>query len=584
MFSLNCVGQKKRFEIVADSLQSAGKGDQVLPFLLKELKKNPKSEELLRRIGYLYIDQNDPDLGKKYYREAITVNPTCARCYMNLGRAEAMQNNFSGAIELLDKAIHLDPKDSQPVSVRAKVKKAAGDKLGAMIDFNKTIELEPQNAFFYIDRGIYNAELGYLAIGLSDLNKAIELAPENYYPYFQRASIYYNKQSFDEAMADIEHAMKLDSTRHELFNGRGAIYSVKKQHERAIKDYERAIELFKDDYLPYYNIAGERYKLEDMDGHCDAIKKAYEVLLKFAPESPDRQDMEHSLQVYCDSSTASYYYQRGIALYNLRKFDESILIYSRGLKKFPTNSMMLSFRGNALLAARKYKEAINDYYLSIQNKDNLIADIKVNAPHTNINTEGDIKNYVDAFISSMKISIAEARFGLGEYETALEEVNAGIRIGPDLKDFGKESYYNLRGNIYLATEKYSQALADFEKSIQLNPKFAPAYVNKAIARINLSMQVKLKSISVGSTYQGQPFNANWTFPVNINARKSDAGAYSALLDCNRAIELEPEYAYAYYIRGQLKKMLTMGDYCYDLIKAKALDYPVEAEIMKGCGK
>jgi hypothetical protein len=94
----------------------------------------------------------------------------------------------------------------------------------------------------------------------------------------------------------------------------------------------------------------------------------------------------------------------------------------------------------------------------------------------------------------------------------------------------------------------------------------------------------MTSYSIRGGINNQTFNANWSLPLKTSIKKSDSNIISALTDCNKAIEIDSNLDFAYYIRGQLKKMLIYGDYCYDLIKAKDLGYPVEIELLNDCGK
>jgi tetratricopeptide (TPR) repeat protein len=74
------------------------------------------------------------------------------------------------------------------------------------------------------------------------------------------------------------------------------------------------------------------------------------------------------------------------------------------------------------------------------------------------------------------------------------------------------AYYN-RGLAYYNQQKYAQAIADYNKAIELDPNDADAYYNRGIA------------------YADQQEYAQ------------------AIADYNKAIELDPKYAYAYYNRG-----------------------------------
>lgn len=571
---------EEQYNRIADSLTKIGQQEKLISFFQKELKSKPKNETLLCWLGYLNIENRQFELGEKYYREALVINPKCSNCYLNIGRIYANKNENKKAFEYFDKAISIAPTKAEAYSIRAQLKIATGDKLGALADLNKNIELDPKSAFPYLQRAEYNSTQGYSSIALFDINKAVELAPQYYYPYFRRASVYYEKRMIQEALTDINKAISLDSMQENLYAGRGAIYASLNKHKEAITDYTKAIQLNPNDFFPYYNRSMDKYALEDMDGSCADLQASYALLEKYDPTNTLKAELDYSIGNYCDSSKPSYYYQRGIALYNFQQYEKAIHMYTVGLKKFPNNSMMLSFRGNAYLALKDFNPALIDYAASIKNKENLNEDIAANQKHTRLLGES-IDTYSKGLFAFMQISIAEAKFGLGQYENALTEINKGIELAPDLKEIGKENYFNVRGNIFLALGKYQQALNDFEKCIQLNPSFALAYANRAITKINLNNNISMTTRSIKIGIDNQTFNANWGFPLKTSFKKNDSNT-SALQDCNKAIELNPNLELAYYVRGQLKKALIFGDYCYDLIKANDLGYPVEQELLTNC--
>lgn len=574
----------ERYQRIGDSLLRSGQSDGLISYFENELKKHPKDEAVLRWLGYGHILQNNLDLGEKYYNEALTVNPTCARCYLNIGRVHSLKGDNQKALEYLEKAVNMDANDALLYSNRARLKELLGDRFGALRDHNKAVEIDPENSESYILRGEYHSRVGSQSLALADYTKAIALAPTNYKPYFKRASIYYNQQRLEEAMADMNKAIELDSTQFSLYNGRGVIFNLMQEYDKAIDDYTKAISLSKTDFLPYLNRASAYYKLEDLDASCSDYSMLKSLIEKGGIKDPAIIDeVNEAILHICDSSKASYYYQRGIGYYNLKEFQKALDSYDRGLEKFPDNAMMLSFKGNTCLALNHYEKAIECYHLSLKNKENTLKEIQVNPKFAKASND-EITRIYNGSLSSTYASISECETNLGHFDEALKAINTALELAPDITDFNKEAQYHLRGYIQLMSGNYERAISDFDKSILLNRNFAIAYVNRAVAKVSLSEEVKIWSYSIQGSVNTQPMNVNWNLPTKSSLKKSESTILSALTDCNEAIKIDRKLGYAFYIRGQIKQMLSHTDYCLDLFTAKELGLTVEDELIKNCGR
>ena len=65
----------------------------------------------------------------------------------------------------------------------------------------------------------------------------------------------------------------------------------------------------------------------------------------------------------------------------------------------------------------------------------------------------------------------------GRYDEAIAEFNKAIEIDPENAD----NYYNHRGNSYYGKGEYEKAISDYEKSIKINPMPGKYYYNSGIA-------------------------------------------------------------------------------------------------------
>ncbi len=138
---------------------------------------------------------------------------------------------------------------------------------------------------------------------------------------------------------------------------------------------------------------------------------------------------------------------------------------------------------------------------------------------------------------------ASAYFQLGRYSEAMTDYEKAVQLAPN-----EASGYIGRGNIYLKRQEYSQAVKQFSSAISLDPGHALAYYNR------------------GTSYG--------------HMQQIDA----AISDFSRAIEIKKEYADAYFNRGimRLQNRDTSGA-CSDFSAAAAFHQERAIElIMKFC--
>ncbi len=569
------------YEHVFDSLKKNNQLDKLIPYFQKELKAHPKNENLLRWLGYSNVINDKPDEGQKYYSQALIVNPACAACYLWLCRIAAMKKDTGKAIELLNKAILTNPKDASFYAVRSSLTETvnAGP---ALEDLKKAISLDPKQSGYYVQRGDYRLRQQSLLLAMADYDQAIRLDEHNYDAYLKRANVYYEQRKWENCLSDLDKAYAIDSTRGDLYFSRAAVNYVLKNFEQSIDDYTKAIRFNPNDYMAYYYRANTRYSLEDMDGACTDNQLSYSILKKTDPSNALVKELEQSLNDYCDTSNEKYYYQRGIAFYNLGKFKEAVEVYSYGLQKFPTSGMMINFRGNAYLKLKEYNRAIKDYSESIGKKDYFIRDMKRN--YRNSSDAPDVFDAkVNTYMANTLQSMAEAEFALGLHGEALKDVNTAIATQHTSAEATTENFYNLRGDINAALGKFEQAIKDYDTCLQLNSNSAWPYINRAVAKLYTGVPIRIQSYFITLNTKNQQSNTNWSLPINSAVRRNNSNIISALGDCNKGIALDANIGYAYYVRAEIKKML--GDNpCFDFLKAKELGYPLPPESMKNCGR
>jgi predicted Zn-dependent protease len=65
----------------------------------------------------------------------------------------------------------------------------------------------------------------------------------------------------------------------------------------------------------------------------------------------------------------------------------------------------------------------------------------------------------------------------GDYDAALAFAQSAIETVPE-----EALFYQLEGDVWMATEHYEAALASYDRSVEFDPNYAPAYLRRASAR------------------------------------------------------------------------------------------------------
>lgn len=556
-----------------DSLLAKQQYETLITFFSKEVQKYPKQEQILKWLGYTYLHQGDTKNAQRYYEDALTVNPKCLFCYLNLAQSSAMEQNLVGAIKYLNKAITLNPSHAKAYSFRAEMKEKKADTFGALKDYKKSIELAPKNAELFLRRAQFYMRNKYSTLAHNDLSTALELSTDN----LQKADIlqtksenYYKQKNYTQALEAISKAIKRVPKETTFYNSRAAIYNAQKEYDKSIADYSLALKIKPNDAFSYYYRGLTYHQLENMDAACTDYQQL-KILTETDTEiDPSYKNLASSLvEEFCNTTKASYYYQRGIAAYNLGNYKQAVDYYDNGLRKYPNNPMLLSFMGNALMKLEKYKEATEMYELAVKNEDKLL-----------INNEllVDFKDYKIRFSHSNLLSLAECFLYIDEIQKAKSTVLASIEISTNFEEPKLKAIdLNVYGLILLNDGNYKKALKTFNESIDQDALTGITYVNRAIAKVSLSENVTTRTMFLSGKIKNQPIGVHWKIPTK---NKTSVKLQSAITDCDTAIGLE-NLPYAYYIRSQIKMMVN-EDYCADLLKAKALGIEVEKELLKKC--
>ena len=182
--------------------------------------------------------------------------------------------------------------------------------------------------------------------------------------------------------------------------------------------------------------------------------------------------------------------------------------------------------------------------------------------------------------SSYYFSRGLVKRAIWKTEEAIVDFNKAIDLDSNFSD-----YYYARGISKCGLKKYEEAIADLNEAITLDPNDAKNYSGRGMVKKYLKLYDEaLKDYNQALLLDQNDINLNKDiieiitqkikyYPKDINLYFERANALyklknfkTALLDYNKAIELDPNNANIYYQRGLLQKDRWVYGQKYDAIK------------------
>jgi tetratricopeptide (TPR) repeat protein len=159
------------------------------------------------------------------------------------GVAQFNTGNYEGAEVELNKAVELNPKNSDAFFYLAEVSFIQHEDKKAMENYNKSIELNSTNPKAYKGRGRVKAKLEDYYGSIQDFTKAIELDKNYSDAYFNRALSYLNLKDYKSAIADFSEVIKMNPKDYQAYSQRGTAKFESGDKKGACLDWSKAGEL-----------------------------------------------------------------------------------------------------------------------------------------------------------------------------------------------------------------------------------------------------------------------------------------------------------------------------------------------------
>ena len=396
---------------------------------------------------------------------------------------------YPEAADLFTQAISQKPEFTDAYYGRGFCYEQMGKFADAMKDYKKTIELDPNHAKAYNNLGVVYFKL-YNDNENAEKNfkKSMELSKTNSLVYYNLGSIYYNQKRYDEAIRFFNEAIKLRPAYVEALNTRGLCYFWQKDYTKAIMDFSAV--LVSEPNNPAA-LVGRAISWVSVNQFTDA-KKDVEQALSLDPGN--RYALNCMGAIYLESDS----------------FDTALGYFNSVLSQDPNFDDALFNRALVYFHTGKYNDALSDM-------DRLSPVMKQSAIYYQLQSriyfeKSDYGKAADDAKKALEIdgtlTIPNYIQGLSAYFRNDYPAAAGFftKYIEQIKD--EKSAINalyLRGLCYLKSMNSQNAISDFGKVVDLNPKHIAGYIglsdaynlqgsaNAAIGKLSLGLNANLGS-------------------------------------------------------------------------------------------
>lgn len=436
-----------------------------------------------------------------------------ALIFVEAGQFAISQKRFDDAIEYFTEAIDLDPS-------------------------NKEAKLGISDAFTV--KGDEYMEKGEARNALNFYNDAVENNDKNPSAYIGLGEAYEDLDDSNKAIASYESALKLDGSLTEIYSPLGILYFQKDDLEKADQYLTKAFAANDTDAATAYYFGVVRYRQNKFGEAQTALQQAikddanqaaahYYLGAVYDAQNQDAQAItEYNEAIRLNNKYAEAYFGLGVIYYGQKNYQEALKNYLQVVQLQNTNGEAHANLADVYREMKDFGKAEGEYRLAT------------------------------AFIKDDAELFSKYGYVLGKqlkWNSAITELNKAIALSSDSLDYTNLgwAYYNSARADFAgkretdAIAKLQQAKTALQKSVSLNDKFAPAYLNLGLTLNDLK---EFQEAAV-ALKRATELRRNWIFAIN------ELGlSYLQLKDYNNAVEqfkkvidLDDKFAIGYYNLG-----------------------------------
>ena len=480
------------------------------------LKYEPENVVLWHNLTLCHMQKEDYTSAKDDLEKLLAVSPRYTRAYLMRGEVNLRQNDTINALKDFDKAIELDRYDADGWSARALVKLQQKQYKEAENDLDQAIRLSVKNAGNYINRALARFHQNNLRGAMQDYDVALDIDPNNFIGHYNRGLLRAQVGDDNRAIEDFDFVLEMEPDNMMAAFNRGLLRAQTGDYRGAISDYSKVIEEYPNFLTGYHYRAEARRKVGDIKGaEQDEFKLMKAQLDRLNGKKNNGKDVADATS---DADNADKEKTRKKSDKNMENYRKIVIADDSEMTQRYTSDYRGRVQDRNVVVKLEPMYALTYYEKISEVKKTVHYHKFIDALNLSKQLPKPLR------ITNMEAPLTEEQI---KYHFALiDSHTSDIVAEPQnaMKRFG-------RGIDFYLVQDFDSSIDDFTQSILLDGKFFPAYFMRALVRYKQLDYKKAEAMADG----------------NVSSALKDYR--SALEDYNKAIELDPEFAEAYFNRG-----------------------------------
>jgi len=238
------------------------------------------TSSVLNYLGLVDTKMKDYKRAVQYLDSAIKLDPKNPEFFINRGWARQEMYDTLKAIADYQKALVLNPEGSLARHNLAVLSAKKGNLKEMEKLLTEAIERNPQEAHFYTARAINYTAQGDLTKAMTDYNSSIHLDPNNPDIWLRRGLLKEKTKDLNGALADLTESIKIKDDNAQAWVQRGNLMMKLNRAKDAHEDYTIAITHLPEFGYAYHCRALAQQRLGDLKAACEDMKTAQSFGIK----------------------------------------------------------------------------------------------------------------------------------------------------------------------------------------------------------------------------------------------------------------------------------------------------------------